>query len=438
MNGLSTKTAIFAKTFWLMRVLLINTSERIGGAAIAASRLLESLKNNGVKAKMLVRDKQTDHISVVGLKRNWLTVWQFAWERFVIWKANRFKRNNLFAVDIANTGTDITTLPEFEQADVIHLHWINQGMLSLRSIRKIIESGKPIVWTMHDMWPCTGICHHARTCLNYQEECHHCPFIYGGGGKKDLSTRTFRQKKAIYKEASITFVTCSQWLKKQASKSALLANQQVISIPNPINTSLFKPTDKQKARTQCKLPLTKKLLLFGSLKITDKRKGIDYLIESCNLLVQKHPELKTELAVVVFGKESQQLESLLPFSVYPLNYVSSEHDLVNIYNAVDLFVTPSLEDNLPNTIMEAMACGVPCVGFNVGGIPEMIDHLHNGYVAQYQSAEDFANGIYWTLTESEYPMLSEQAHRKVVSSYSERKIAKKYIDVYNQITGQHA
>ena len=90
MNGLSTKTAIFAKTFWLMRVLLINTSERIGGAAIAASRLLESLKNNGVKAKMLVRDKQTDHISVVNLKRNWLTVWQFAWERFVIWKANRF------------------------------------------------------------------------------------------------------------------------------------------------------------------------------------------------------------------------------------------------------------------------------------------------------------------------------------------------------------
>ena len=110
-----------------MRVLIINTSERIGGAAVAAGRLMESLKNNGIKAKMLVRDKQTDQISVVGLKGSWLHVWKFMWERIVIWKANRFKKNDLFAVDIANTGTDITSLPEFQQADVIHLHWINQG-----------------------------------------------------------------------------------------------------------------------------------------------------------------------------------------------------------------------------------------------------------------------------------------------------------------------
>ena len=141
-----------------MRVLIINTSERIGGAAIAAGRLMESLKNNGIKAKMLVRDKQTDQISVVGLKRSWLQVWKFMWERIVIWSANRFQRYHLFDVDIANTGTDITSLPEFRQADVIHLHWINQGMLSLKNIRKILTSGKPVVWTMHDMWPCTGIC----------------------------------------------------------------------------------------------------------------------------------------------------------------------------------------------------------------------------------------------------------------------------------------
>jgi len=127
-----------------MRVLIINTSERIGGAAIAASRLMESLKNNGIKAKMLVRDKQTDQISVVRLKSNWLQVWKFMWERIVIWSANRFRRYHLFDVDIANTGTDITSLPEFRQADVIHLHWINQGMLSLNDIRKILTSGKPM------------------------------------------------------------------------------------------------------------------------------------------------------------------------------------------------------------------------------------------------------------------------------------------------------
>ena len=140
---------------------------------------------------------------------------------------------------------------------------------------------------------------------------------------------------------------------------------------------------------------------------------------------------------MVYGKDSEQLKPLVPFQVYPLNYISNEKELVDVYNAVDLFVTPSLEENLPNTIMEAMACGIPCVGFNVGGIPEMIDHLHNGYVADYRSAEDFANGIHWALSEGEYKSLSEEACRKAVTSYSESIITKKYIDVYNKITGDY-
>lgn len=421
-----------------MRILIINTSENRGGPAIAASRLMESLKNNGIKAKMLVRDKQTDQISVVELKRNWLQLWKFMWERIVILKANRFKKNNLFAVDIANTGTDITSLPEFQQADVIHLHWINQGMLSLKDIRKIVESGKPIVWTMHDMWPFTGICHYAKECVHYQEECHHCPLLYGGGKKKDLSTHTFRKKKELYQTASITFVACSQWLKDKAQRSALLPATSVINIPNPINTNLFKPRKEQEARAKCKLPQNGKLVLFGSVKIMDERKGARYLIEACKQLAEKHPEWKETLGIVVFGKQSEQLQNLLPFKVYPLTFVKNEHELVDIYNAVDLFVLPSLQENLPNMVMEAMACGVPCVGFNVGGIPEMIDHLHNGYVAQPKSAEDFANGIHWILTEPEYAELSEQAYRKVVANYSEGIIAKRYTEIYNKITGKYA
>ena len=421
-----------------MRVLLINTSERIGGAAIAASRLTEALKNNGIKAKLLVRDKQTDQISVVALRRNWRMVWKFVWERIVIWKANRFKKNNLFAVDIANTGTDITSLPEFRQADVIHLHWINQGMLSLKNIEQILASGKPVVWTMHDMWPCTGICHHARECTRYRQECGSCPFLYGGGHKKDLAYRIFHKKQRLYKDYPMTFVTCSHWLEGKARESALTVGHRIECIPNPLNINLFKPHDRQSARERLRLPSDKRLLLFGSVKITDKRKGIDYLMESCRLLADKHPELKDQLAVVAFGNQSDQLASLLPFPVYPLDFVRDDHRLVDIYNAVDLFVTPSLEENLPNTIMEAMACGTPCVGFNVGGIPEMIDHLHNGYVARYKEADDFANGIYWVLTDPDYPNLCEQACRKAVSHYSEGSVAKRYIDLYNKVTGSNA
>ncbi len=421
-----------------MRVLIINTSERIGGAAIAAWRLMEALKNNGIKAKMLVRDKQTDQLTVVALRKSWLNIWKFVWERIVIWKANRFKRHELFSVDIANTGIDITELPEFKQADVIHLHWINQGMLSLRNLEQIIDSGKPIVWTMHDMWPFTGICHYAGECERYTTECSHCPMLYGGGSKQDLSNQVFHQKQVLLQKKRITFVACSRWLERLAKQSALLQGQTITNIPNAISTNLFRPRDKQEARHRCGLPEDKKLLLFGSLKITDKRKGIDYLIKACELINEHYPEMKGQLGVVVVGKEATQLAELIPFPLYNMDYVSDEKKLVDIYNAVDLYVTPSLQDNLPNTIVEAMACGVPCIGFNVGGIPQMIDHLHNGYVAQYRSAEDFANGIHWALSEGEYEELREQACRKAVSSYSESIIAKKYIDIYNKAIGHDA
>ena len=420
-----------------MRVLIINTSERIGGAAIAANRLMEALKNNGIKAKMLVRDKQTDQISVVELKKSWWKVWQFIWERVVIWQANHFKKHNLFAVDIANTGTNITVLPEFTQADVIHLHWINQGMLSLTDIRRIIQSGKPIVWTMHDMWPFTGICHYAGDCDKYATQCHNCPQLYKGS-RKDIAYRTFQKKKKLFEGAQITFVACSRWLESLAKKSDLIKGQTITNIPNAINTNLFKPRDKKQAREKCHLPQDKKLLLFGSVKITDKRKGIDYLVSACKQIASSYPDFSKELGVVVFGNQAEQYTSLFPFPIYPMNYVSNEKELVDIYNAVDLYVTPSLQDNLPNTIVEAMACGIPCIGFNVGGIPQMIDHLHNGYVAEYQSSKHLANGIHWALTEGEYESLSEEACRKAVSSYSESTIAKKYVEIYNKITGNHA
>ncbi|NDV60030.1 glycosyltransferase family 4 protein [Bacteroides sp. 519] len=420
-----------------MRVLLINTSERTGGAAIAASRLMDALISHGIKAKLLVRDKQTTKISVVKTEHNWIAVWNFVWERIVIWIANRFSKKNLFAVDIANVGMDITSLPEFKQADIIHLHWINQGMLSLKSIKKILKSGKPVVWTMHDMWPFTGICHHARECDNYKTECRDC-FYLNGTRKKDLSTKVFNKKKKILAHNSITFIGCSKWIAAKASESSLTINQQVLSIPNPINTNLFKPSNKLEARKLCNLPQHAKLILFGSVKIRDKRKGVDYFVDSCKILASKYPELCQSLGIVVFGHHSSDLQERIPFKIYPMEYVKSEHELISIYNSVDLYVTPSLEDNLPNTIMEAMACGIPCVGFQVGGIPEMIDHLHNGYIAEYKSADDLANGIHWVLEESDYKQLSEEAVRKVINNYSERTIAKKYIEIYNKVIGTHA
>ena len=415
-----------------MRILIVNTSERTGGAAIAAGRLTEALKSHGIKAKMLVRDKQTDRISTVALGGGWKQVRKFVWERVVIWINSHFRRERLFSVDIANTGNDITRLPEFKEADLIHLHWINQGMLSLKVIRKILASGKPVVWTMHDMWPCTGICHHARTCTAFHSECGACPMIYSQK-RKDLSTRIFRQKQRLYASGGIHFVTCSHWLEGMAKQSALLANQPVSVIPNPISTTLFHPIKQTEARQKLALPTEGKLILFGSVKLTDKRKGIDYMVEACRLLAKQHPALKEQLALVAVGMHAAELQPLVPFKVHNMGYVREEHQLAEIYNAADLYVIPSLDENLPNTIMEAMACGTPCVGFPTGGIPEMIDHLKNGYLTKEHSAEQLAEGIYTLLTTPAYESLSHEAVAKVNACYSERSVANQYGQLYAKL-----
>lgn len=399
---------------------------------MAANRLVEALNNNGVKAKMLVRDKETDNITVVGFKQTLRSQWKFLWERWSIYSNLHFSRKHLFEVDIANTGHDITTLREFKEADIIHLSWINQGMLSLANIRKILLSGKPVVWTMHDAWPATAICHYPHGCMAFANVCRNCRFLPGEGSHKDLANRVWQRKKAMLDGQHISFVACSRWLEGQAKKSALLTGQNIYNIPNPIDTREFCKKDKQEARRQVGLPSDKRIILFVSQRVTERRKGMDFMIEAVDRLVHDHPEMKENTVIAIMGGHSEDFGNHLLLPVYPLGYINDEKKIVDVYNAADLFVLPSLEDNLPNTIMEALACGVPAVGFKTGGIPEEIDHQKNGYVAEYRNSADLAKGIYWCLEEADYDALSEAALRKVVQNYSQHSVALKYIEVYNQ------
>ena len=407
-----------------MRVLIVNTSERTGGAAVAANRLMMALNNNGVKAKMLVRDKESDSLTVVGLPKSQMLNWHFLWERLVIFFHCRFSRKHLFEIDLANSGSDITKLREFQEADVIHLHWINQGMLSLSGIRKILKSGKPVVWTMHDIWPATAICHLTLNCRNFTTHCHNCRLLPGKGSSSDLSTSVWRKKEKMLEDSSIYFVTCSHWLEQEAKASALLRGQKIVSIPNPIDTHIYRSGDKQTARKNLGLPEDKRLILVVSQRVTNKNKGMDYVIDACRQL--------KDYELVILGGHAEEVVDQLPLKAHPLGYVNDERRIVEIYQAVDVFVLPSLSENLPNTIMEAMACGVPCVGFKVGGIPEEIDHKRNGYVAEYRDSDDLARGIRWILSEADYDQLSQEAVRKVAHSYSQQSVAISYLDVYHQ------
>ena len=410
-----------------MRVLIVNTAERTGGAAIAANRLLHALNHNGVEARMFVRDRKTDAHDVVSIPRSWKLKANFLWERGVIWLANNLSKKGIFQVDIANAGTDITAMDEFKQADVIHLHWVNQGFLSLSNLERILASGKPVVVTLHDQWYFTGICHYSSECEKYKSQCDHCPMLKG---KCDLARRVFDRKRAMYEGHNITFVGCSRWMADLARQSSLTQGHLVTNIPNAIDTDVFKPMDKVAARQRHNLPIDKKLLLFGAQRITDKRKGFRYLAEACEHISMHHSTLPDNLGVIVLGGDAESVKETLSLPVYTVNYLSNETEIAQLYSAADLFVTPSLQDNLPNTIVEAMACGVPCVGFNVGGIPEMISHKQDGYIADYCDSIDFAQGIAWCLADSRYADLSRAARDNALTTYGERAVAHRYLEVY--------
>ena len=419
-----------------MRVLIVNTSERKGGAAVAANRLLYALNNNGVQAKMLVRDRQTDDIRVVAIGSSWWQRRHFLWERLMVFLHLHGSRKHLFEIDIANSGFDITKMQEFREADVIHLHWVNQGMLSLQGIRKILRSGKPVVWTMHDIWSATAICHLTLGCRSFVTRCRNCKLLPGGGSKNDLSSKVWRRKERLLKEGSLVFVACSRWLQGEAKSSALLKGCRVLSIPNSIDTRLFCVGDKQKARSLLQLPQNKLLLLFVCQRVTNVNKGMNYLAEACQKLADHHPELKDRLGIVILGSDSSEVRAMLPFDTYPLGYVSEEERIVSVYRSADVFALPSLSENLPNTIMEAMACGVPCIGFKVGGIPEEIDHKKNGYVAAYRDSDDLARGLEWLLCEADLTALSHAAIRKVIQNYSPSSVALRYSELYQEMLAQ--
>lgn len=410
-----------------MNILIISKSDMHGGAAIAAYRLMNALKSEGEHVSMIVCDKKSNNpdVTKVGNKIN--NQWNFCRERGVIFLKNRLSKENLFDVSVANTGVSITELDEFRNADVIHLHWINQGMLSLIEIDKILKSGKKVIWTMHDMWPFTGICHHAAGCNHYEKSCGMCPYLTNPSDN-DLSNYIFKKKKKIYANGNITFVACSEWLMRLAQKSPLTQNHQVISIPNPIDTELYQPMDKYLIRKKLNFPIDKKLILYAAAKASDYRKGTEYLVNASNLITADNHD---KLQLLIVGDQGAELMKQLTIPTKCLGYVDS-HKMPELYNAADVYITPSLQENLPNTIMEAMSSGTPCVGFNIGGIPEMIEHKSTGYLAKYKDTEDLAKGLNWILFEANTETLSANARKKVLNSYRQNKIAKLYKSIYEE------
>lgn len=418
-----------------MKVCLINTSDTGGGAAVACRRQLNAL-SAVVDIQMLVAHKKTKHSAIIEIANNWykklILQLNFLTERlpFIAFKAkNKAVR---FAFSTANAGINIAQHPIIQQADILHFHWINSGFLSLKNLKTLFALQKPMVLTLHDMWTFTGGCHYAADCTHFMQQCGNCP-ILKNPKEKDISRKGWLAKKEIYKQNNnIIFVACSEWMAELARKSSLLKGAQIVAIPNPINTEIYKPLDKVALRKKWNIDLDTKIILFGAANINDKRKGMTYLIEALQLLKQNNPS-NLKIEIILFGKNTESAATKLPFKVKSLPVITSEEELIAIYNLADVFVLPSLEDNLPNMVMEALACATPVVAFNQGGISQMVAHKQNGYIAQYQSAEDLQAGINWVLN-NESIDLKNNARQKVLNDYSESIIAQKYQQLYQSIS----
>jgi glycosyltransferase involved in cell wall biosynthesis len=419
-----------------MKVALINTSDSGGGAAEACMRLLKALQLQGVDVTMVVQHKKRTEGAVYTVERNIFgklrSKINFFLERLPFIFFHERDKSVRFAFSTANAGTDISRSKVIDEADIIHLHWTNSGFLSVHDLKKLIALDKPVIWTLHDMWAFTGGCHYAGPCNHFKNQCGNCYFLRDPKDNDISHDGWLRKKDMLSTAQNLSVVTCSHWLGEVAMKSTLLKGLNISAIPNPIDTELFSPKEKAAARAKWGINPSAKIILFGAANINDRRKGIGFLVEA---LKQLHITYLSDapVEVVIFGKNKHFDVTSLPFPVQQLNTISAPTDLAEIYSAADVFVSPSIEDNLPNMIMEAMSCGTPVVAFNTGGIPDLIDHQVNGYMAEFKSPVDLSEGINDVLSPAHHDDYAGAARDKVKRMFNNEKVAGQYIDLYNSV-----
>lgn len=414
-----------------MNVQLISTFDReYGGAARAAYRLHQGFRNIGVTSQLLVQSKDIKDNTVVAPLTN-------------LGKAIGKLKPHLDVLPLkaypnrAESAFSLEWLPDNVPArsaqldsDIINLHWINLGYLQIESLAKF---KKPIVWTIHDMWAFTGGCYYTGGCDLYTQSCGACPQL-ASQKRQDLSRWVWQRKAKAWKNINLTIVTPSRWLAGCAQKSSLFQDLRIEVIPNGLDIQVYKPFDKKLARQLLNLPLNKKLILFGAVTGTsDKRKGFHLLLAAIQKLNQYTS--KEDIELVIFGTSQPSEPPDFGLKTYYLGALSDDIALSLVYSSADVFVAPSVEDNLPNTIVESLACGTPCVGFKIGGIPDIIDHGENGYLAQPAEPEDLAVGIAWVIdnSSSDSSKLHEQAREKVEREFNLETQALRYLSLFTEI-----
>ncbi len=404
---------------------MVNVSDIQGGAARATFRLHSSLVLEGIDSYMLVDNKTSDDYRIIGppsiLDKIIIRI-RHSLDRLIV-KFYKNRDAHIFSPSWSPFSRIIQRINEINP-DIVHLHWICASMIRIEDFQKIKY---PIIWTLHDNWPFTGGCHVKWECENYLIECNMCPRLKGDK-MHDLSYRVFSRKKRIFPNTEMTIVSPSKWLGQMASKSALLKNKRIVIIPNPINTNTFRPVDRIFSKKLWGLDNGKKIILFGAINpLSDYNKGLDFLIKALEIIDMDNIEL------AIIGASRPKSSHPFKFNTHYFGKLNDDISLVTLYNAADVTVVPSLQENFCNTILESMACGTPTAAFDVGGNSDLIDHQKNGYLASPKDSRDLAKGIEQIIQADNPASFRESARKKITSSYSSNLIAKKYLHLYESV-----
>lgn len=411
-----------------MNPLLVSTQDK-HGAGTSAYRLHAGLQRIGVPSKLLVRDQGMDDAAIdapaTELGKGLSRIRQSVDALPLRWIK---PKNPSFSLEWVpdRLVADVKRL----SPDLVNLHWICKGYVQIESIAKL---GKPVVWTLHDMWAFTGGCHYHEGCDRYQESCGACPQL-SNPGVRDASRWVWNRKRRAWTSLNLTVVAPSRWLAECAQSSSLFGNYRVETIPYGLDTEVYKPIERHLARRLLNLPNDKRLVLFGATVLSDRRKGWHLLQSALEKLSQSG--MREQLECVVFGSYRSEREAR-GIKTHFLGRLNDDVTLALAYSAADVFIAPSIQDNLPNTVMEALACGTPCVAFKIGGMPDMIDHCQNGYLVAPFDVDDLVQGVLWVLGDRErHAQLGSYAREQVEQRFSLERQAYQYQSLFAQVLDQ--
>ena len=426
-----------------MKILQISTYDFAGGAGRAAYRLHKGLREIGQDCRMLVKHKDTNddfvfRIAPQDRKEN-------NNQEFFLDVVIQGQYINCHRTDISNTmfslpypGYDLSRLSMVREADIINLHWVTQYQSPL-TIHSLFSLGKPVVWTLHDQWPFTGGCHYAAGCQKYRKNCEACPQL--ADDPFGLPGAVLDDNLKLFHEACLTIVTPSRWMGACAKESKLFRNLRVEVIPNSLETDVFFPLPKVKAKESLGLSIDTVTLLFGAEYGTEKRKGLRQLGEAIDFCLRDNAfqrlVKRDKIKMICFGNIGNEL-SAIGIPVISLGYLKTEEKARTAYSAADVFVQASLEDNFPNTMLEAMSCGTPVVAFDVGGMPDLVKSGATGELAPLGDTKQLGNVILSLIFDSDRrKSMGKECRRQIEKGYGLDVQASGYLKLYEGLISEH-